>query len=306
MLIRKLLILLFFLLWPVLAFSQAASLARDEAAIAENIKLLKSEMSEGRGEAASRLRSIISRYPGNSTNIRETDSGEASWKKRIMQIAIGVTKSDVEKVLPQSKELPDGWSMGSGQSHTDTYRLDNTWMVTIVYSNPDIVRIRPKLIKRNFAIYVQPPKDFTGTWICWYVNGQKAYEIEFRDGKYNGTFSQFHDNGIKAVEQHYVNNVAQGEDTGWYQTGKLMYSGQYSDGKQDGKWVHFFMDGTKQSESNYLSGSFHGVRAQWYPNGQMRFQKNYKHGIDDGIDAAWNENGVLQYKREYKDGKVVE
>lgn len=287
------------------ASSQAQNFRDDEAAIAANIKALYALDSEVRAAAARQLRRIVAKYPSRTTNIRRKDGGKAFWMEKVNRIVPGMTKAEAAKILPLFPEAPEKSSLGTGQSHINTYRLDYNWMVKISYHNPDKVIERPTLIKRALPVYVAPPSDYTGMWICWHVNGQKSFEIEFKEGKYDGVFTRLHDNGRKLVEQHYIGHVAEGADTGWFPDGKVMYTAQYRNGKQDGRWVHFYHDGRKQSESSYKNGVLDGLFAGWYENGQMRFEMNYQNGVKHGIEAAWNKQGVLQYKREYKNGKVV-
>jgi antitoxin component YwqK of YwqJK toxin-antitoxin module len=286
--------------------AQPDSLSADEAAIADNIKLLRSENSETREAAAKELRRIIAKYPSGTTNIRDKDGGEAFWMQKVGQIVPSMVKSEVTKILPPSTESPEGMGAGSGQSHSDHYRLDNIWMVRIAYQNPDVVLKVAELIKRHLEFYVEPPKDFTGTWTGWYVNGQKAVEVQFKDRKYHGTFTKFHDNGRKWTEQFHVNGEGDGPGYGWYPDGKVSYTLQYKNGKQDGASRHFYPDGRKRSEFNFKDGKFHGLMAQWYENGQMRVERNYKDGVQHGTEASWSEEGKLHYKREYRDGKVAE
>lgn len=286
--------------------SFADSLSDDEAAIAIHIKKLHDEKSEVREAAAKALRLIIAKYPSGTSNIRSNDSGESYWAARVNQVTPGMTKAEVVKILPPLPESPDGMGIGSGQSHVVSYRVDSHWVVTIQYRNPDKVIKRPKLSKSQLLIYVAPPKNYTGNWVCWYVNGQKGHQTQYKDGKYNGILTHFHDNGQKMYEQHYVNNVADGADTGWYPDGKLIYTAQYKNGKQDSKWTHWYHNGKKQHEANYKAGVLDGFYAGWYENGQINFEMNYKDGIQQGVEAGWNEKGVVQYKREHKNGQVVE
>ena len=172
-----------------------------------------------------------------------------------------MNKADALKILPRFAEASDGFEIASGDSHVVSYRLDHNWMVTIQFRNPGKVIERPKLTRHALKVFVTPPKDFSGKWIAWYVNGQKGYEIDYKNGKYDGVFTNFHDNGNKSVEQHYVNHEAHGADTGWNSDGKLSYTAQYRNGKQDGKWTHFYANGTKQSETNYSNGKYHGLES---------------------------------------------
>jgi antitoxin component YwqK of YwqJK toxin-antitoxin module len=284
----------------------ADSLSDDDVAIAAHVKALHDEKSEVREAAAKALRLIVAKYPSGTSDIRRNDSGEAYWTAKVNQVIPGMTKAEVVKILPPLPNSPDGMSMGSGQSHVVSYRLDSHWVVTIQYRNPDKVIERPKLSKRELLVYVAPPKNYTGEWVCWYVNGQKGHETQYKDGKYNGVLTHFHDNGHKMYEQHYVNHITDGADTGWYPDGRLSYTARYKNGKQDGKWIHYYHDGKKKHEANYKDGVQNGLYAGWYENGQMRFEMNYKNGIKHGMEAGWNEQGVVHYKREYKNGEVAE
>ncbi|MBI5685826.1 MAG: hypothetical protein HZC54_12195 [Verrucomicrobia bacterium] len=281
----------------------ADTLAEDEAAIAKHIQTLHDPSNEVREAAAKSLREIVAKYGNGTSNIREKDAGEARWQEKVSQIIPGMTKAEALNVL-RSPEFSNLGGFGSGQSHSESYRLDSHWTVTIQYRNPDKVLARPTLSKKESGIYVTPPAHYTGTWNGWYVNGQKRDEMHFKDGKYDGVCAHYHDNGEKSYEQHYVNHVIDGPDTGWYRDGKKMYVGQYRKGKQHGQWIHWYSDGQKQAERNYKDGTLDGFEAGWNPNGQKRFEHHYKDGVRIN-EAAWNEQGVLQYKREYKDGKLV-
>jgi len=298
------LLIIVFCSLPIAA--QSSSLGDDDASIATNIKALYSPDGEVRAAAAKQLRQIVAKYPSGTINIRSDDGGEAFWMEKLNQIAPGMTKAEVDKILPVFPEGPEVGGFGSGQTHSDSYRLDYTWSVRIPYRNTDTVTERPILIKRVLSIYVTPSPEYSGSWICWHVNGQKSFEIQFKDGKNDGVFTSFHDNGQKSFEQHYVGHVAEGSDTGWFPDGQLMYTGKYRNGKQDGRWVHFYHNGTKQSERNYKNGIEHGLSAGWSESGQILYEMNYENGVRHGIQAAWNEQGVLQYKREYRNGKLIE
>jgi antitoxin component YwqK of YwqJK toxin-antitoxin module len=281
-------------------------LTKDEAAIAAHIKRLHDDKSDVRATAAEALRRIIASYPSRSVYISGRDGGEAYWTGKVNQIKPGMTKAEVQKIMPPFPIATDSMNMASGQRNWDMYRLDYEWTVRILYDNPDIVHDRPTLIRRTMRVQVEAPKDYTGTWITWHVSGQKAYEIQYQNGKYNGTFTVFHGNGQKSYEQHYKNHVVDGPDTGWESDGKISYTGQYRNGKQDGKWLHLHSNGKKRSESNYSNGEYDGVCASWQENGQPISIQTYRKGVKHGREAAWNEKGELQYDRYYANGKIVD
>lgn len=284
----------------------ADSLAEDEAAISTHIKALHDEDNATREAAAKALRLIISKYPSGTSHIRSDDSGKAYWMEKVDRVTPGITKAKVIKILPPFPGFPDLLENGSGQSHVVQYRIDPHWIVIIHYRNPDKVIERPALRRRELLVNVVPPMNYTGRWACWYVNGQKGHDAGYKDGKYNGVNTHFHDNGGKSVEQHYANHVAHGAATGWYPDGRVSYRGQYKNGEQDGKWTHWYPNGKKKSEAHYKEGKKNGPHINWRENGRKSYEVNYKHDLRHGIEASWNEQGAVQYKRNYKNGELVE
>ncbi len=278
----------------------------DEAAVKAHIKALRDPDSKTRADAAAELRRIVAKYPSDTVYLAKKDGGETAWREKVNWIEAGATKAEVLKILPEFAEAPERSELAEGDSHIVTYRLDYHWMVRIYYRNPDKVIERPTLMKHALRIFVPPPKDFTGTWVTWHVNGQKGYEIQYKNGQYDGTFTSFHDNGAKSYEQHYVNHVAHGADTGWFPDGKVNYTAQYNNGKQDGKWTHWYANGNKHSETHYLNGKYHGRDTRWHENGQLAAINDYKDGVKHGLEASWDEKGALHYERMYLNGKLVE
>jgi hypothetical protein len=278
----------------------------DEAAVAACIKALSDAKSEMRKAAAADLRRIVAKYPSGTIYLTSKDGGEAIWREKVDLVTPGMSKTEVLKLLPRFPEAADGIEVSSGDSHIVVYRLDYHWTVKISYRNTGKVISRPVLHMRALKVEVTPPKDFTGTWITWHVNGQKGWETQYTNGKYDGVLTMYHDNGVKSVEQHYVNHEAHGADTGWYPNGKLCYTAQYRNGKQDGKWTHWYANGNRQCETNYDNGKYNGLDSRWHENGQLGAVNAYKDGIKHGIEASWDEKGVLQYERKFVNGEIVE
>jgi len=210
----------------------------------ELVALLSNPNEETRAVAAAAMRQIIAADLGAKT----VDHGEEYWKKRVESVTTGMKHSEVLRLLPAYDTTLSAeqllWSgVGSGQTHIAMWRLDHYWTVTILYRNPDTVIKCPKLQNEAMRFWVEPPVNFTGTWVTWHVNGQKSHEIEYNNGKYHGLFGAFYDNGQKCYQQHFKDGVCSGSDSGWYPDGSKMYHGNYTDGKQTGTWTHWDDDG---------------------------------------------------------------
>ena len=290
---------------PTVKGAPGADKPDDETAVAAHIKALGAADSDTRTAAAAALRRIVAKYPSGTVYLPSKDGGEAAWQKKVDQVEPGMTKAEVLKLLPGFAAAPESFGIANGDSHIVTYRLDYHWTVRVNYRNTDLVIDRPVLKKRALRVEVTPPKDFTGTWLVWHVNGQKGRETQYKNGKYDGVLTSYHDNGRKSYEQHYANHVAHGADTGWQPDGTLSYTAQYHDGKQDGTWTHWHENGNKHSEETYADGKLNGRKTYWHENGQIGSVNDYVNGVKNGIEASWKESGELQYERFLVNGEVV-
>ncbi len=277
----------------------------DEKAVAAHIKALHAADNETRAAAAAALRRIVAKYPSKTVYLPSKDGGEAAWQKKVEEVEAGMTKTEVLKILPGFAEASEGGGIADGDSHVVWYRLDYHWMVRISYRNTDKVIERPVLIKSALRVHPAPPKDFTGTWTTWHVNGQKSHEVQYKNGRHDGAYTSYHDSGTKSEEQLYANGIAHGVYTGWNPNGTVTSTAQYVNGKRDGKWTHWHANGNKHSETNYHDGKFNGRETYWHENGQIGSVNDYIDGVKNGIEASWKENGELQCERLLANGKVV-
>ena len=153
-------------------------------------------------------------------------------------------------------------------------------------------------------LWLEPPKNYNGTWIVWDRNGQKRYEINFKDGKYHGTFTTYHGNGQECTQQDNRNHKAHGPGRGWHPNGEKSYEITYKDDKPHGTWIHWYDNGQIQSKREYKNGEYHGTYAIWHKNGQKRLEINYKDGKKHGLEASWDEGGSVNYMRHYENGEI--
>jgi hypothetical protein len=232
------------LLPPLTAFA-AADVQKE---IATYVTSLEDENAAVRDRAAAKLRELLA-DEGTASGAHN----ESYWTKVLQSITIGMTRAEVEKIIPSNEETQPTVGQGMG-SVSVKHRLDNNWQATLYFDADGKVYAAPKLQKSVLSIWVPPAPDFTGKWVTYFVNGQKATEIDYKDGEYNGTYSSFYANGNKSYEQHYVNGVVQGSDQGWHENGRQSYTGQYVNDRQDGLWIWWNPDGTKQKEVLYKMG----------------------------------------------------
>ena len=131
------------------------------------------------------------------------------------------------------------------------------------------------LVERDGLYY----KEFTDVPFTGEITGQSQGKI--KDGKLEGPWVSFHDNGQLSVKGAYKDGKLEGPWVGFFDNGQLWRKGTFKDGKQEGSWV-FYRD-----------------------NGQLRRKGAYKDGKKDGPWVTYGDNGQLQLKWTYKDGELV-
>ena len=124
---------------------------------------------------------------------------------------------------------------------------------------------------------------FDGKWTFWNENGQKDYEVNYKDGKEDGK-----------------------RTTSWYENGQIKTEGIYKDGKQISETRYTYHNDRIDSEENYKDAKFvNKTKYSYYGNGQIKEKTNYD--IDfilNGKQTSWFENGQKEYEQNYKDGKL--
>ena len=280
-------------------------IAQGRPAVPHLVELLKFPDPNTRSRAAHALRSILELDPA----ARHNDHGRAFWLDKTRATLPGMKKADVLTLLPPDPPVKDFSQLpghGTGDSHSIFYRLDDYWEVTLTFRNTDALVSTPALRESTRPVYVAAPKDFTGPWTTYFVNGQKSHDIHYKNGKYNGPFTTYHDDGAPSVQQHYTDHHANGPDTGRYKSGQKMYEGQYENDQQIGLWTHWYESGKVQQTVTYKNGQRHGQYTSYYPTGQKHHEVMYKDGQQHGPDTYWDEQGKTLWSRRYEMGKLIE
>ena len=180
----------------------------------------------------------------------------------------------------------------------------------------------------------------TGTRRYYHSNGQLAREVKLVDGKPDGAWTRFREDGSKEMEVAYKAGkrggtwkvytkpeTGEGDANDAKDTrepaksadpkveanpGKkgpseatLLTEGTYKNGRRDGAWITYYPNGQKAAESNFKDDRKDGREAAWYRSGKKQLEADYKNGVPHGAITMWNEQGVVVLTREYKDGKLV-
>ena len=176
--------------------------------------------------------------------LRETyiPPARTNWDSLIASLIVGMSKSNVLQLLKPVIVRQEGGA-GSGTFEAEQFRLDDLWILECHF---DHGFQGCKLFPQPLDTWVEPPPRFTGIWTTYRVNGQKSYEIHYKDGKRDGVMTSFYDGGSKAVVTHFVAGIQDGDETGYFPSGKVSYRGVYKTNEMVGTWTWFNEDGTVQ------------------------------------------------------------
>lgn len=178
-------------------------------------------------------------------------SQRSKWEDLVGEIQKGLTKKELFEIF-KGHDLVEFFTIGSGRTHSINYELDNDWMLHCAFMNESNELISWELVAKTRSVWVDIPNEkFTGKWITYFVNGQKAHEVNYKNGSYFGEFISFHSDGSKSYVQHYSESGANGSDTGYFPSGKISYKGMYENGKPCGTWIHFDESGIVSSSKSY-------------------------------------------------------
>ena len=178
-----------------------------------------------RDKAAAEQRATFQRIP------------ESKWTPTIEKLKKGQSKKEVLDQLLQFTVIGKG---GAGdESYANIFRLDDEWVLICRFKNNSDLLIDTKLDPSLKRIDVSPPRDYTGKWVIYYINGNKSHEINFKDGRYFGEFIAYDLHGSKCFVQHYTESGLDGDYTVYYPSGKVTTRGQYKEGKQVGTWTSY-------------------------------------------------------------------
>ena len=162
------------------------------------------------------------------------------------------------------------------------------------------------LQERNGFLYQASESEPYGGWGKeMYDSGQAKGLVQFKDGKEDGPFVGWHENGKKRLEQTFKDGKPDGLMTGWHENGQKQAEIIWKDGKQDGLMTVWHENGQKQYEGIWKDGKQDGLVTTWHENGQKQGEGTYKDGELDGPYTAWHADGQKQSEGTYKDGEEV-
>ncbi len=117
-----------------------------------------------------------------------------------------------------------------------------------------------------------------GPWHQWDTKDRLTATGTYHEGKQQGIWTKYGDNGHKTLE------------------------GELVDGKRHGAWIHFYPAGQQRSLTTYEQGQRQGLFRAWYLNGTLMSEGHFLHDLEDGWWTVWAEDGSVAKRCQMSDG----
>lgn len=119
---------------------------------------------------------------------------------------------------------------------------------------------------------------------------------------------EYYENGRKKNEGQMINGKKNGKWKFWYEDGTIMAIESYKNGILDGLSEFFYENGQLKDSASYNMGKVIGQVKAWHENGQLNSIVTYDDkGKMNGLTWIWQENGILLqegcFKNDQMDGE---
>lgn len=123
------------------------------------------------------------------------------------------------------------------------------------------------------------------------------------DGKRRGDYKEFYPDSTLRAEGLFIDGLRSGEWKFYYHNGKLQEIGSFNAGDPDGIWIWYYDNGEKQIEEQFYKGQPNGSYKEYDPKGNMIVSGTYFDGMKNG---KWLEQiGDMRTQGEYRNDKQV-
>lgn len=94
-----------------------------------------------------------------------------------------------------------------------------------------------------------------GESIQRYKNGVIRMRGIMKDGKRDGLWKSWYENGLPWSETTFSSGIKNGKTVTWYENGSKRYEGTYTNDRESGKWIYWDEQGKEVNTKDYGKGN---------------------------------------------------
>jgi antitoxin component YwqK of YwqJK toxin-antitoxin module len=145
-----------------------------------------------------------------------------------------------------------------------------------------------------------------GKWIDFHDNGKIRYTGEFKNNEPIGEFLYYSEEGVLIAKNNYLKKSNITETEMYAANGKVIAKGKYQDKKKHDKWEYFSEEtGALILTENYENGMIVGKSVAYSSTTQMVIEEiEYVNGMKNGVSNRYYDNGRIMEKANYQNDKL--
>ena len=148
------------------------------------------------------------------------------------------------------------------------YSIITLSIFTFTFSQQERLMWEDLVDKKGIKYAVGSKKPYTGRVFDNYKNKGRKLTGSFKNGKMNGSWTFWKEDGKIDREEAYLLGEKNGEWTLYDDNGKKLKSERYSKGKKTGSSSLYHPNGQKSKEETYVNDKREGKWTSWYSNGK--------------------------------------
>ncbi len=204
-----------------------------------------------------------------------------------------------EGILKEEKTYLDGKLNG----YVKLYNVEGKLIEALKYNNGEV-----SLDKNDFDSNIELKEEFDS-------NENLIFQGGYKNNTPIGIHRYFDNNGkVKSSKTYNLEGriIAEGivlengkEDGNWiyyHENGKNKAIGKYRNGKKQGSWNYYYPKGRVQQTGSYVSGKLSGIWKWYYETGELLMEESYIYGQQDGESVEFSVLGEIISKGNYIEG----
>lgn len=185
------------------------------------------------------------------------------------------------------------------------------------FQNVDFLRSQP--YQKVLLIYGRDSKgDVRSVTTTYYPNGNPKQFLEILNGRANGTYTEWHENGTMNITATVIGGVADlttiaekswlfdGTNTVWDDNGNLIAQINYNQGILEGTAIYYHPCGTLWKKIPYAKDQINGTVEIYKSDGQLLTLTNYCDGCKEGKSIRYWECDKVAAEEFYCSGALIE
>ena len=187
-----------------------------------------------------------------------------------------------------------------GTKKSPTYYSEDGLFNGVMYDvNPKGVLVLESTIKDG---------KLNGLYKEWYENGELKIELNYINGVFDGlVVDDTYDVKFDGNVSSYNNKLLNGDVVIFYPNQNVQMFSEFKNGIPIGKTKLWYENGELWMEGNVINGLLvDGIVRMFYWNGQLEMEENYKNNVLDGLRRGWDTNGQLKFEQTYDNGELIE